>query len=98
MELFGSNSIWGLLGSVGLTLAGYVAQRYVIPFLKIGKRQKYAELISRLADELTDELKVKYPENQWLSRLDEAVDKLIALLGIDPSIARRAINAAAGRK
>ena len=47
-------------------MVGYLAQRYVIPFLKIGKRQNYAKYISVIADELIDELRLKYPDKKWL--------------------------------
>jgi hypothetical protein len=30
--------------------------------------------------------------------IDQAIDKLISILGIDPEVAKRAINAAAARK
>ena len=91
-------SSWlGVLGSFAVLLAGHIATKYVIPFLSVGKRHRYAELIAMLADEITDELKSKYDED-WTNYLDQAVDKLIMILGIDPDVARRAINAAAARK
>lgn len=87
----------GVLGSLAVIVFGHVATRYVIPFLRVGKRQRYAELIALLADEITDELQAKY-DKDWTKYLDQAVDKLILILGIDPEVARRAINAAAARK
>ena len=100
MEAFIGNptSLIGLLGTVGLTLIGYLANRYVIPFLKVGKRQKYALYIAAIADELTDELRATYPEREWLGHLDEAVDSLISICGVTPDIARRAVKASAARK
>ena len=95
--LFQPASWLNILGSFGLLLAGHIATRYVVPFLKIGKRQRYAELIAQLADEFTDELRNKH-DKSWAKYLDEAVDKLIILLGISLEIARRAIKAAAARK
>jgi hypothetical protein len=96
-QLLQPTSWLGVLGSLAILLAGHIATKYVIPFLSIGKRQRYAELIAMLADEITDELKAKYQED-WTDYLDQAVDKLIMILGIEPEIARRAINAAAARK
>lgn len=95
--LFQPTSWLGILGSLAVILAGHIATKYVIPFLSVGKRQRYAELIAMLADEITDELKSKYDED-WTEYLDQAVDKLISILGIEPDVARRAINAAAARK
>ncbi|MGH8016422.1 MAG: hypothetical protein ACREBV_09540 [Candidatus Zixiibacteriota bacterium] len=87
----------GILGSLAVLLAGHIATRYIIPFLSVGKRQRLAELIALLADEITDELQAKYAKD-WTKYLDQAVDKLIMILGIDSEVARRAINAAAARK
>lgn len=97
--IFGnSSSIFSLLGSIGLMVAGHLANKYIIPFLKIGKRNQYAQFIAVIANEVTDDLRQKYPEKDWLKHLDEAVDSLIAICNVSPVIARRAINAAVGRK
>lgn len=96
--LLQTGSWLGLLGSIGLLLVGHMAKKYVIPFLKIGKRQQYAQFIAIIADEITDDLKNKYPDKVWLKHLDEAVDSLIAICSVSPEIARRAINASVARK
>ena len=97
--ILGHSGSWlGLLGTVALTLTGYVANRYIIPFLKVGKRQKYAQYVAAIADELTDALRARHPEKEWLEHLDEAVDTLAAICGVSPEIARRAIKASAARK
>ena len=97
--LFSQPGTWvSLLGSVAMLLAGWAANKYVIPFLKVGKRQQYAQFIATIADEVTDDLRNKYPDKKWLEYLDEAVDRLIAICGVSPEIARRAISAAAARK
>ncbi|HOP06019.1 MAG TPA: hypothetical protein PLF13_01875 [candidate division Zixibacteria bacterium] len=94
-----SSSSWlGLLGSIGLMLASQLATRYVIPFLKIGKRQQYAGYIATIADEVTDDLRTRYPDKDWLAHLDEAIDSLISICGISSEIAQRAVSAAVGRK
>jgi hypothetical protein len=97
--LFSQPGSWlSVLGSVALVLAGHIANKYVIPFLKVGKRYRYARYIAAIADELTDDLRNKYPEKRWLKHLDEAVDQLATICGIKHEIARRAIRAAAARK
>ena len=88
----------GLLASVAALVVGWAANKYVIPFLQIGRRRQYATLIATLADEITDELRETYSGNDWVNHLDEAVDRLIEILGIDGGIARRAIKASAARK
>lgn len=91
-------SLLEILGTIGLTLAGFLAQKYVIPFLSVGKREKYARFVATIANEVLSDLKARYPEKKWLEHLDEAVRTLAEICGVSPEIARRAINAAAGRQ
>ncbi len=97
-QTFQADTWLGLLGSLALVAATYLANRYVIPFLKVGKRQKLAEFIAAIADDVTDELRQKYPNNEWLKHLDEAIDSLIAICGVSSDIAERAVKASAARK
>lgn len=99
MELFGlqSGSVFGILGSIGLLVGGWFTRKYVVPYLKVGKRQKYARWIATLADDLTDELRARYPDRKWINHLDEVVDRLIEMCGINSEIAWRAVRAAAAR-
>ncbi len=87
-----------VIGSVGLILVGHLAKKYVIPYLSAGKRHQYAKYIAMIADDVTDDLKRRYPEKEWLKHLDEAVDSLISICEIAPDVARRAINASVSRK
>jgi hypothetical protein len=98
IEVIEAGGIIELLGAVAALAVGWVANRYVIPFLQVGRRRQYATLIATLADELTDDLRETYPDRAWLDHLDEAVDRLIDILGISGEVARRAIRAAASRK
>lgn len=91
-------SWFSVLGSLGLVLAGHAVRKYVLPFLTIGRRERYARYIARIADDVTDDLRGKYPEKEWLRHLDEAVDRLISICGIAPDVARRAVNASVVRK
>ncbi len=98
-SIFGNpGSFLSVLGSMALLAAGWLANKYVIPFLQVGKRQRYAQFVAIIADEITDDLKNKYPDKEWLDYLDEAIDQLIAICGVSPEVARRAIKAAAARK
>lgn len=87
-----------ILTPVVLSIASGIAAKYVIPFLQVGKRQKYAEHIATLADDITEDLMFKYPNNTWLQKLDDGVDLLIAMCNIKGVTARRAINAAVSRR
>jgi len=95
--LAGNGSWLGLVGSVGLLLVSHVANKYVIPFLKVGKRDKYARYIAVIADEVTSDIRARYPGEEWLEHLDEAVEALIRICGISEETARRAIHASADR-
>ena len=97
-SLLQPQSWFGILGSVGLMIAGHIANKYIIPFLKIGKREQYARYIAVIADEVTDELRLKYPDKSWAAYLDEAVDKIIDICDITPEVARRAVTASLSRR
>jgi hypothetical protein len=70
----------------------------LVPLLRIESNRRYAAYIAVIADEVTDELRARYPDKTWLKYLDEAVDKIIEICDIDPEIARRAALAALARK
>jgi len=98
-SLFSEPSSWfSMLGSVGMLLIGHVANKYVIPFLKIGKRKQYAQYVATIVDDITDDLKNKHPEKDWLKYLDTAVDTLISICDVSPEVAKRAISASLNRK
>lgn len=91
-------SIIGGVGSAALAVVGWVGSRYLAPLLKIGKRKQFAQWIAVIADEITDALVAKYPNKRWLEALDQAVDKLAEICGINQEISRRAVDAALARK
>jgi len=72
-------------------------RKYLAPLLDIEQNRRYAEWIAKIADELTDCLVGKYPDNQWLRYLDVGVDQIAEICGISKDTAQRAISAAAGR-
>lgn len=92
-----SGSAFGILGSIGLLVGGWFTRKHVLPFLKVGKREKYARWIATIADDLTNELRAKYPDRKWINHLDEVVDRLIEMCGISSEIAWRAVRAASAR-
>ena len=97
-DLVTPTTVWSLVFSVLLLLLGALARKYVLPYLQTGRRAHYARYIAILADDLTDDLRARYPEKEWLRHLDEAIDKLIEICGISFDVAARAVNAAAARK
>ena len=99
MDFLTQPTSWlGMLGSIGMLFVGHLANKYIIPYLQIGKRKQYAQFIAVIADEATDDLKNKYPEKEWLRHLDEAVDVIISICEVAPDVAQRAAQAAASRK
>jgi hypothetical protein len=98
---FLASNILGLAGGIGtvfLTLAAWMAKKHLVPFLVVEKRMRFAKYIACIADEITDDLVRKYPDKEWIVYFDEAVDKIIAVCGIDTDVAGRAISAALARK
>ncbi|MEW5923767.1 MAG: hypothetical protein AB1746_07255 [Candidatus Zixiibacteriota bacterium] len=98
---FVMNNIPGLAGGLGavfLALITWLARKYLVPFLAVEKRRRYAGYISCIADEITDDLVRRYPDKEWIVYFDEAVDKVIEICNIDTEVAQRAVSAALSRK
>lgn len=100
LEMLLTNAVaWtGAVGSIILLLVGYLTRKYLVPLLQVARHRKYAKWIAGIADEVTDDLRQRYPENTWLEHLDEAVDKIIEICDISSQIAHRATRAALARK
>ncbi len=81
-----------------MAIVTWLSKKHLLPYLLIEKRRKYAGYIAAIADDLTDELRIKYPDKTWTIYLDEAVDKIIDICDINHEVAQRAVKAAAGRK
>lgn len=95
------NNILGIAGGVGavfMALIAWLARKYLVPFLTVEKRRRYAGYISCIADEITDDLVRRYPDKEWLVYFDEAVDKVIEICNIETEVAQRAVSAALSRK
>ena len=88
------NAILAILSMVVV----FIGKKYLLPFLKVEKRRRYAKWIAHLADEITDDLLARYPDNRWMKFVDESVDKLMEVCGIDKDVAGRAVNSALHRK
>lgn len=98
MDFLADSTSWlSLAGTVAVTLLGFAARKYLIPFLKVGKRERYARYIATIADDIINDLRTRYPEKAWLKHLDEAVTLLVEITGVDTEICRRAIRAASQR-
>jgi hypothetical protein len=87
----------GLSAAIALLIA-YLTKKYLVPFLQVERHRRYARWIAAIADELTDDLRIRYPENKWIEKLDEAVDRIVEICGIKKQVAGRAIRAAVARK
>lgn len=106
-EVIESNDSNGInLGEGGiialiLFIISWAAKKWMIPFLNTGLKKKMAEYILLMADEITDELVAKYPDKQVWLYVDQAVDKLMNIVGLkkkQKEAAKRAIEASLARK
>jgi hypothetical protein len=88
----------GGIGAIFMAMIIWLTKKYLVPFLKVESRRRYAAYIAAIADEVTDELRQLYPNKPWIGYLDEAVDKIIDICDVDPDIAKRAASAAFSRK
>jgi hypothetical protein len=86
------------LGGILLLILGWAVKKYLIPYLNTQLKKKMAEYVLLIADEVTDQLVAKYPKNEWLRWLDQAVDNIMEITGVSEDIATRAAQAALARK
>lgn len=91
--------------SVALKLAeffiGIVAEKWIKPWVfKTEKRAKTAQEIAYIADDLTDFLRARYPDQKWDDYLDDLTERLIEECGLHGSqdVAKTAATAAIARK
>ena len=86
------------IGGLIVLVIGWLAGKYLVPWLNTEFRKSMAKYILLIADEITDYLRLKYPDKKWTEWLDEAVDKLIEVTGVSKEVAERAIKASIARK
>ncbi len=86
------------LSAVLLLFLGWAVKKYLIPFLDTELKKKTAEYVLLIADEVTDQLVAKYPQNELLKWLDQAVDRIMEITGVSKEVATRAAQAALARK
>jgi hypothetical protein len=93
-----TNNTFEALGAILLLLLGWAVKNYLVPYLNTELKKKMAEYILLIADEVTDQLVAKYPKNELLKWLDQAVDKIMEITGVSEEVATRAAQAALARK
>jgi hypothetical protein len=93
-----TNNTLQALGAILLLLLGWVVKHYLIPYLNTELKKKMAEYVLLIADEVTDQLVAKYPKNELIKWLDQAVDKIMEITGVSREVATRAAQAALARK
>lgn len=104
INIFSSLGDWitantfGALGAILLLVLGWAVKKYLIPFLDTELKKKLAEYVLLIADEVTDQLVAKYPKNELLKWMDQAVDKIMEITGVSQEVATRAAEAALARK
>ena len=92
------NAIFEKLIEIGgipliMLIIGYIAGRYLKPWVhKSDNRLEKAQEIAFIADRITDEMLLMFPNARWDDWLDKAVDKLISACDLkDADTARREI-------
>jgi len=95
---FIQSALFPSLGSLGLLILGWVVQKYLVPYLSTDKKKKLAEHIFLIADDVTDFFLLKYPTSNWTEWIDQAVEQVIQITGVDREVAVRAAKAAIARK
>lgn len=93
-----TNNTLHALGGILLLLLGWAVKKYLIPYLNTHFKKKMAEYVMLIADEVTDQLVAKYPKNELVKWLDQAVDKIMEVTGVSKEVATRAAQAALTRK
>jgi hypothetical protein len=86
------------LGALLLLMLGWAVKKYLIPYLDTELKKKMADYILLIADEVTDQLVAKYPKNELVKWMDQAVDKIMEVTGVSEEVATRAAQAALARK
>ena len=91
---------WFVSGMGGLVLVvlGWLVKKHLVPLLSTEKSRTLAQHILLIADEVTNYFLQKYPGKDWAEWLDQAIDKIIEITGIEREVADRAIRAALERK
>jgi hypothetical protein len=93
-----TGNTFSALGALLLLMLGWAVKKYLIPFLNTELKKRMAEYILLIADEVTDQLVAKYPQNELFKWLDQAVDKIMEITGTSKEVATRAAQAALARK
>ncbi len=83
-----------------MLILGYLAGKYLKPFVHSSQqRLAKAQEIALIADKITDEMLLLFPQQKWDNWLDSAVDKLIKACDLkDADVARREITAQIAKK
>jgi len=86
------------LGALLMIYLGIIIKKEVLPLLTAKRNREIAEYILVIADDVTDFFRLRFPSAHWSVWLDQAVDKIIEITGINKEVAGRAIKAAIVRK
>ncbi len=93
-----TGNTFSALGALLLLMLGWAVKKYLLPFLNTELRKRMADYVLLIADEVTDQLLAKYPQNELFKWLEQAVDKIMEITGTSKEVATRAAQAALARK
>lgn len=81
-----------------LIVLGFVVVKFLVPLLKSQLSKSIASHLLIIADDVTDYYVDKYPNSKPAEWIDQAVDKIIEVMGVSRETAKRAAIAALQRK
>jgi hypothetical protein len=94
-----STDVLGALASLVLVLVAYFTKKYLVPMLNTDGKKKMAEYALILADDITDQLRARYPDKPLIELLNRIIDTIMESCGItNRETAKRIAEAALERR
>jgi len=86
------------IAMLALLLVGWACRRWLMPFLDTALKNKVAEYALLIADDVTDDMVARYPDNKFWDIIDKSVDKIMEICGVSEETAKRVAGASLKRK
>lgn len=100
LTIFSFLKDWSLtaLGSLLMLVLSWVAGKYLPKLLDTERKKRMAEYLLKIADDLTDYFIQKYPDSKYAQWIDQAIEKLMEICGVERDVAERVLKAVIERK
>lgn len=80
--------VWSVIGVVVV----WLAKKYLVGWLKVDKRKKYATYVVQIADEMIEAAMAKWPDEKWLAQVDKIIEDLADVCEISLEAAKRVVD------